>query len=76
MKTRYWIGPDPSKCDQCRVSLKGKPFVDGRTRIGVRAILCMDCHVVHGLGLGPGKGQLYSKDRELIPHGPTEGGQT
>lgn len=34
-------------------------FVDGRTRQGSWAIMTPKSHVIHGVGLGKGKGQRY-----------------
>ncbi len=60
---KYWFGKTPKKCDLC-----GRPitnnFVDGRTRQGPFAIMCLLCHATAGVGLGLGKGQLFKKDQE------------
>ena len=55
-----WIGDIPEKCEICSVPLKGT-FIDGRVKItGLWAVMCAPCHVIHGIGLGTGKGQLYN----------------
>lgn len=41
-------------CDIC----KSRPAaVDGKTRMGPWAYMCIPCHEVHGVGLGLGRGQ-------------------
>ena len=54
-----WIGDIPKKCDLCGDRLVGT-FVDGKTVTGSWAIMCDYCYVLHGAGLGAGKGQLYN----------------
>jgi len=34
-------------------------FIDGRTKVGMWAIMCTDCHAEYGVGLGIGRGQAY-----------------
>ena len=58
MKT--WVGDPPIKCDICRRLLL-KVFVDGRTKAGPWAIMCIVCMELSGTGLGTGNGQLYVK---------------
>jgi len=48
----------PTRCDLCRAKLLSY-FVDGKTRFGMWANLCVSCHDVYGLKLGTGRGQLY-----------------
>jgi len=54
-------------CDLCKTRIKRQPgssFVDGRTRIvhfgSSWAFMCLKCFKANGLGLGTGKGQMYS----------------
>jgi len=54
-----WYGVLPKKCDICGKPLRGH-FIDGRTKMGSWATMCMSCHNEHGVGLGLGKGQKYS----------------
>ena len=68
MKTKNkWCSP-VNLCDCCSTKLADQPyFVDGRTVHGPWALLCPHCHVLHGVGLGLGKGQKYdSKTKEQI----------
>jgi cytochrome c553 len=37
-------------------------FVDGLTRYGPWANMCVSCHASSGYGLGIGRGQKYRKD--------------
>lgn len=58
---KSWEGESPECCDGC-----GKPilniFIDGKTRFGLWAIMCLDCYNELGTGLGQGLGQQYWKD--------------
>jgi len=53
----------PEECDICKSSIgdQGR-FVDGRTKGGPWANMCMDCFATHGVGLGLGRGQRYDWD--------------
>ena len=55
---KLWMGTRPSSCDICRGYIT-KTFVDGKTKMGPWAILCLGCHKSKGCGLGTGKGQRY-----------------
>ena len=48
-----------ANCNFCERDLNGQEFVDGKTRHGPWAIMCIPCHKVQGVGLGLGKGQKY-----------------
>ena len=56
---KSWVGEIPKRCDLCGTDLVGT-FVDGRTYNGSWGILCTSCFMLHGVGLGTGKGQLYN----------------
>ena len=60
---KFWDGPPPRRCDLC-----GEPivaaFVDGKTRMGPWATMCLDCHDLNGVGFGPGLGQIYTLVKE------------
>ena len=56
-KKRHWLGSVPI-CSFCR-QLPQEWFVDGVTTVGRWGIMCEKCFKPYGLGLGPGKGQLY-----------------
>lgn len=58
-----WLGTIPKRCEICEERLE-REFVDGRTKLGLWAIMCVNCFRVHGVGFGLGKGQKYS-----IPEG-------
>lgn len=34
-------------------------YIDGSTKMGVWADMCLDCHRIYGKGLGLGKGQKF-----------------
>lgn len=55
-----WISPPPTKCDICGTPRGAADFVDGRTKVGPWAIMCLKCHGTEGVGLGLGKGQKYN----------------
>lgn len=44
-------------CDICNKDVTSK-YIDGRTTSGQWGNMCLQCHKVHGVGLGIGKGQL------------------
>lgn len=41
------------KCDFCR----GEAKYDGKTKMGGWAYMCCFCFIIHGVGLGLGRGQ-------------------
>jgi hypothetical protein len=51
---------DASKCDICGNAITDT-CIDGRTKTGQWGLLCPGCHRRNGVGLGIGKGQLYTK---------------
>lgn len=55
-----WIGDKPEKCDICSQPI-GNAFVDGKVINSGWAIMCEQCFLTHGIGLGTGVGQLYEK---------------
>lgn len=55
-----WQGDPPHKCDLCQTEIDA--FVDGRTQKGFWAIMCVFCALEYGVGLGEGKGQLYTNN--------------
>lgn len=62
--------PTPTSCDFCKQPLGILPtqeanFVDGKTiHQGCWGIMCLDCHNIHGVGLGLGRGQKYKLTAE------------
>ena len=56
-----WLGGHV--CDICGRDC-GDFLVDGRTHDGPWAVMCTDCALTHGVGLGRGKGQLYRLRKE------------
>ena len=57
-----WHGITPKKCEICEGNLEGA-FVDGKTKVGFWATMCLACHKEFGVGLGIGKGQKYELKR-------------
>jgi hypothetical protein len=55
-----WTGSPPETCDLCGTMIE-KAFVDGALKHGPWAIMCPFCALAHGVGLGEGKGQLYTE---------------
>lgn len=60
---RQWVGKLPNSCDLCWCLLMGQGFVDGRTKQGPWAIMCLTCFGSHGVGLGVGRGQAYEGEQ-------------
>lgn len=58
-----FTGDPPKHCQLCGIALE-EQFVDGRLARGQWAYMCKQCHTLHGVGLGLGKGQLFSKEGE------------
>ncbi len=60
IKNYNWLGK-PGDCDSCRADLTDLPiFFDAATAPRYQwAMLCPDCFVEHGFGLGDGVGQMY-----------------
>lgn len=50
-------GVEPVTCQFCQA--KCARYVDGKTRMGPWAEMCLPCHKKNGVGLGTGKGQQY-----------------
>lgn len=57
---KMWTGSKITTCNLCDSKLESV-FIDGRLRTGQWAIMCRPCHKTLGVGVGTGKGQLYSK---------------
>jgi hypothetical protein len=57
-KQKKWMGGKPDLCDICSCELVGI-FIDGKTDRGPWGFMCAGCHVLHGVGLGEGRGQAY-----------------
>jgi hypothetical protein len=56
--TKFWMGSTPTRCELCNTKLKFL-FVDGKTVWGTWGIFCPKCLDDCGIGVGPGRGQLY-----------------
>lgn len=75
-----WTGMRTKECQLCGESL-GETFVDGRTSVGVWAIMCTSepgktgCHELYGKGLGVGNGQLYRTSDGARLDAPTRQGR-
>lgn len=64
-----WSGPAPKTCELGGEEIK-MSFVDGRTRGGPWAVMCLDCFKRVGVGLGTGRGQLYElKGEQFVKTG-------
>jgi hypothetical protein len=61
-----FLGERVVKCEVCSEQL-GPFFIDGKLVTGPWAIMCLECHAEFGLGLGPGRGQLYVASLEGVP---------
>jgi hypothetical protein len=59
MTKLYWMGDKPVRCEVCHGGISND-FVDGATRRGPWAMMCMKCHHMFGYGLGAGVGQKYT----------------
>lgn len=59
---RYWVG-DVDDCNLCNKRIDAE-FVDGATRMGPWAIMCKPCARKHGVGVGMGRGQVYTKQAD------------
>lgn len=54
-----WAGKLPN-CDFCnKLPEDYFYFIDGKTKYGPWAIMCPDCFIEFGVGLGTGLGQKY-----------------
>jgi hypothetical protein len=62
-KPRYWLGDEPTTCQISGHKIT-KAFVDGATRSGTWAIMCLLCARTVGMGVAPGRGQLYEKQAD------------
>jgi hypothetical protein len=60
--SKTWLG-EVKLCDICTKPI-AVGFVDGRTRMGPWACMCLMCHRSHGVGLGTGKGQQYQRNAD------------
>ena len=71
---KFWLGPAPEKCEFCGVSITSK-FYDARIKTFrlspsgksaeiICGFACPSCHTFEGIGLGPGKGQEYKKQKD------------
>jgi hypothetical protein len=58
MTEKRWRGTPPERCDLCHRLLTWA-FVDGKTQFGIWGIMCPECHIDVGVGLGVGRGQRY-----------------
>ncbi len=56
-----YLPSPPEHCDICGCLLSEEDyFVDGKLKSGdISALMCADCFVVHGLGIGADSGRLY-----------------
>ena len=64
---KFWHSTVPKRCELCSGKFKTF-FADGKTVFGSRAIMCLKCLDDCGVGLGAGKGQLYTKVKAKDGH--------
>jgi hypothetical protein len=62
-KKVYWHGSPISVCHICSNPIDRR-FVDGATRFGSWAFMCIACHDEFGRGVGTGRGQMYDKQAD------------
>jgi hypothetical protein len=60
MKSNIWSG-EANNCDLCNKKIDNC-FIDGKTKMGPWGIMCLECYLNKGIGLGLGLGQLYIKN--------------
>jgi hypothetical protein len=72
MERRRWLSDPPKTCQLCHRAIR-TAFVDGATRGGPWANMCLPCHASNGYGLGTGQGQRYDLDDDgnWYKHDPT-----
>lgn len=61
---KTWCG-EVGNCDICCKPIT-ESFVDGKTRMGPWAKMCHRCVMTHGVGLGLGRGQRYTKNAKGV----------
>jgi hypothetical protein len=57
------MGTTPVSCDVCSKPFETS-FIDGATRGGPWANMCLRCHREIGAGIGQGQGQLYQRQTD------------
>lgn len=68
MAEKKWRGTEPVECALCHRRLTWA-FVDGKTKMGIWALMCPECYAEVGVGLGTGLGQLYELPSKRKIHG-------
>jgi len=58
-----WCGGNPTNCELCGNVIRNS-FVDGKTKAGPWAIMCLDCAVGEVLKFGTGTGQQYVRHED------------
>jgi hypothetical protein len=66
MTAKKWRGSPAIKCEICEASLVGHSFIDGATKMGPWAKMCVACHKEIGTGLGQGRGQMYDSSGRKV----------
>ena len=58
---------EPMECCLCHCEFTNSKFVDGVIpHAGWKwGLMCTNCHDQYGLGIGPGKGQLFQKVEDI-----------
>lgn len=58
---KVWMGQAQTQCDICSKPIT-KKFIDGKIKgMSCWGIMCKECFTLHGVGLGLGVGQIYTK---------------
>ena len=63
---KFWLGPVETHCEFCGTPIVNK-FYDARIKTTSGTICgfaCPSCFILEGIGLGPGKGQEYKKQKD------------
>jgi hypothetical protein len=61
MTAKKWLGTWPAYCDLCNTDLTEQyVFFDAKTKQGPWALLCQECVLDYGIGIGLGRGQMYN----------------
>ena len=58
----FWLSEIPNRCDLCKCAITHK-FYDAHLKIGCAANVCPSCFLFEGIGLGIGRGQEYTKQK-------------
>jgi len=63
-RSHMYLGVKPPVACQIGQEPIKDVFIDGATRNGQWAYMCLECHKIHGVGLGIGRGQKYVRQSD------------